>query len=62
MFAFIDEHFDKLFLFLVFLVVVAIYWFKPDVKGLVETVLGAIIMLLTGRFRQNGGSNNGVSK
>jgi Na+/H+ antiporter NhaD/arsenite permease-like protein len=58
----LDEHFDKLLLFVVFVITIVVYWFRPDGSEWVSTVLGAVIMVLTGKRIINSNGTNGGTK
>ncbi len=63
MMEFLHDQFDKLFLLVVFGAVLFFCWHKPDLaKEWVGMVIGAILMLLTGRVRPGNGGANGETK
>lgn len=56
---FTKEHFDRILVFVVFIVTVAIYWFKatPFSEQLVVTVTGGLLGMLIGRRQAQGDTN-----
>jgi hypothetical protein len=59
--AFLQLQFDKVVLFLLFLIAIGAYVRDPQefTQGLVSTVIGALILALTGRAASRAADNGG---